>query len=192
MPVSNFNYINNLDFQNIGIFEISKENNELDGLLVYYKEELDSLFNLNNIQKLSSTPKYNSKILKDTLLKFIDFKNYIAYFKINKKDKKEEHKKNAQEKNIKEKEKEKQIPSESSIKSLSFSEKSITNENEINFLKKRLFPRINIENIMNKNKGKEYEKKVINDFNIFVKYLFNKDITISSNPLNFYIYNMNN
>lgn len=45
---------------------------------------------------------------------------------------------------------------------------------------------------MNKNKGKEYEKKVINDFNIFVKYLFNKDITISSNPLNFYIYNMNN
>ena len=49
-------------------------------------------------------------------------------------------------------------------------------------LKKRLFPRINIENIKNKNKGKEYEKKVINDFNIFVKYLFNKDITISSNP----------
>ena len=95
LPVSNFNYINNLDFQNIGISEISKENNELDGLLVYYKEELDSLFNLNNIQKLSSTPKYNSKILKDTLLKFIDFKNYIAYFKINKK---EENKKNAQEK----------------------------------------------------------------------------------------------
>ena len=49
-------------------------------------------------------------------------------------------------------------------------------------LKKRLFPRINIENIKNKNKGKEYEKKVINDFNIIVKYLFNKDITISSNP----------
>ena len=35
---------------------------------------------------------------------------------------------------------------------------------------------------MLKNKRKEYEKKVINDFNIFLKYLFNKDITISSNP----------
>ena len=79
MPVSNFNYFKNLDFQNIGISEISKENNELDGLLVYYNEELDTLFNLNNIQKITSTPKYNSKILKETLLKFIDFKIYSLF-----------------------------------------------------------------------------------------------------------------
>lgn len=180
LPISNFNYINNLDFLNIGISEINKENNELDDLLLYYEEELNTLFNLNNVQKLTSIPKYNSKILKETLLKFIDFKNYIVYFKINKKDKKEENKKNAQGKNTKEKEKE--FPSESSIKTLSFSEKSFTKRNEMNFLKKRLFPRINIENIMLKNKGKEYEKRVINDFNIFLKYLFNKDIKISSNP----------
>jgi len=74
------------------------------------------------------------------------------------------------------------LDSESSLKNLSFSEISITNENETNFLKERLFPRINIENIMIKNKGKEYEQKIINDFKVFLKYLVNKDIIISSNP----------
>jgi len=74
-------------------------------LLIYYKEELDTLINLNITQKIRSFPEYNSKILKESLLKFIDFKNYIVYFKINKKDKKEEYKKNAQEKNIKKKRK---------------------------------------------------------------------------------------
>ena len=76
------------------------------------------------------------------------------------------------------------------MKILSFSEKLIPIENEIDFLKKRIFPRINIENIILKNKGKGYENKVINDYNIFLKYLFNKDFIVSYNPnasIKFYI-----
>jgi len=34
LPISNFNYINNLDFQNIGLSEIDKEKNELDDLFI--------------------------------------------------------------------------------------------------------------------------------------------------------------
>ena len=160
IPISNFNYIYNLDFQNIGISEINKEKNETDYLLASFSEELDTLFTLNNIQKLASNPQYNSNILKEALLNFIDFKNYIIYFKIDKEDKNEEN----------------------SMKILSSSEKLIPIENEIDFLKKRIFPRINIENIMLKNKGKGYENKVINDYNIFLKYLFSKDFIISYNP----------
>ena len=49
-------------------------------LLICYKEELDTLINLNITQKIRSFPEYNSKILKESLLKFIDFKIRIIWY----------------------------------------------------------------------------------------------------------------
>ena len=79
LSLSNFDYINSLTFQNIGISKIEKE--KLDEDCDYYKEEMQTFINLENIEKIIYTPIYNSKLLKEALINFIDFNNYIVYFK---------------------------------------------------------------------------------------------------------------
>ncbi len=160
LPISNFDYINNLTFQNIP--EIEKE--KLDEDYDYYKEEMQTFINSENIEKIIYTPIYNSKLLKETLINFIDLNNYIVYFK------KRKEKKSKQDDKIKDK-KFRKLKNEMESESSTFYSISNTSQinNEIDFLKKRLFQKINIQNIKLKNKGKEYEIKVKNDCNIFLK-----------------------
>lgn len=173
LPISNFDYINNLTFQNIP--EIEKE--KLDEDYDYYKEEMQTFINSENIEKIIYTPIYNSKLLKETLINFIDLNNYIVYFK------KRKEKKSKQDDKIKDK-KFRKLKNEMESESSTFYSISNTSQinNEIDFLKKRLFPKINIQNIKLKNKGKEYEIKVKNDCNIFLKYCFDKNFKIDFNP----------
>ena len=177
-----FNYIDSSNDLGFGLSEIDKKK-ELDELYEFYKEEMKNFINLQNIKKIANSPRYNFKLLNKSIHNFINFKSYIAYFKINKKDISNKKEKQSDNK-IKENKLGNIAESESTIKIQSNSSSLIPNKDneDFIFLKKRIFPKTNLLNIELKNKGKEYKNKVKNDFGIFLEYCFEESFQIDCNP----------